>query len=623
MKTVYIVVGNRPQYIKAAIFLNSLKKKHIKYKLIDTNQHYDKNLSNNFFKELKIPKPVINLKIGSHLNSLAVSKIIEKLQINIKTKPDGILVFGDTNSTLAASLYGALNYIPVFHSEGGERLYRRNQLPEEINRCTADSLSSLIFTSSLKAKNNLIMEGIHQKKIIFTGDVIFDLYKKSKKIIIKKELFYLKKYNLKKNKYIFCTIHREENTNKVKFKDFFNTLKKTNKKFIISLHPRLKKILNKDYFKSKNIKFIDPSGYLETQCLIKGASKIISDSGGITRESFFSKKFFIVLLKHTWWSEAANLGWSVNCKIDNLKKLKSLILLNNKPKYHDTSEFGNGRSSILIDKGINFYFKKTKQSEIWNKITSYNLIPENTERKFSYSYYQDVIKLFREKNYRFIFFDDKNYNKNHNKIILRHDVNFDLNKALNLAKIEKSINIKSTYFFLLSNKNYNIFNHSNLKIIKKIESLGHKIGLHFDFDNYPNSTNDETLTFLKNEIKCINFLLNTKIKYLSIHRPSMFFLKNFKNKKKIFGLVNTYYKGFTTGKFKYLSDSNGSWREGDPISFFNNNKIKLSYQILTHPFWWNKYPKNQFEILKDFLVDKENEIVNNSKNNCKFFKKIL
>ncbi|MFP4522974.1 MAG: non-hydrolyzing UDP-N-acetylglucosamine 2-epimerase [Candidatus Woesearchaeota archaeon] len=290
------IIGARPQFIKAAVFSKVVKKYNdIEEVIIHTGQHYDKNMSQIFFDELDIPKPKYNLHIngGSHAQQTG-RMLIELEKIFLEEKPNFILVYGDTNSTLAGALAGSKIHIPIIHIEAGFRSHDK-EMPEEINRICTDHMSSLLFCPTKEAVNELKKEGITQG-VHFVGDIMYDAVKDFSNT----QTNILEKYSLEKEKYIYCTIHRAQNTDsKEKLQNIFDALVKSDEQIIIPLHPRTRKKLEEfklfSKYENKNILFLEPINYFESLELTKNAKKIVTDSGGVLREAYFLQKTCIVV----------------------------------------------------------------------------------------------------------------------------------------------------------------------------------------------------------------------------------------------------------------------------------------------------------------------------------------
>ena len=347
------VIGARPQFIKAATVSNKIRRNGNSEILVHTGQHYDNNMSDIFFEELGIPKPDYNLNIGSSNHGHQTGSMLIALEdIYLKEKPDMVLVYGDTNSTLAGALCASKLLIPVAHVEAGLRSFNM-AMPEEQNRILTDHISNLLFAPTQTAINNLSKENI-TKDVYNTGDVMYDainLFKKRAKEVSN----IIEKLDLSPNSYILSTIHRAENTNSVeRLTSIIKALSECGKKIILPLHPRTKKFISQYNLKiGDNIQIIDPVGYLETILLEENSKKIVTDSGGIQKEAYFLSKPCITMRDETEWIETVQNGWNTIVGSDSNKILDAIENFN--PTGTPASAFGNGDASSIITDIIEKY----------------------------------------------------------------------------------------------------------------------------------------------------------------------------------------------------------------------------------------------------------------------------
>ena len=351
------VVGARPQFIKAAVVSHVLRVNN-KEVLIHTGQHYDYNMSERFFEELDIPKPDYNLGISGGTHAEMTGKMMISLeQVLMKEKPDWLLLYGDTNSTLAGALAAAKLHIPVCHVEAGTRTHSMTN-PEEINRVCVDHVSSLLLASTRSSLEELKHEGI-EDNAIFVGDPMYDAFLKysnrlaidnvdivdfdSNVIPIPKEYYYL-------------TCHREENTkdDKTLF-EILCAMNSLNKPTIYPVHPRNKERVNRLRNENRfdNIIFSQPVGYLESLSLLLHSEKIVTDSGGLQREAFFAKKKCVTILDFVVWPETMIDGRNVLSK----PLFKDIVAkLDEKQTIHDSYDpFGDGHSSEKIVESLEHF----------------------------------------------------------------------------------------------------------------------------------------------------------------------------------------------------------------------------------------------------------------------------
>ena len=324
------VIGARPQFIKAATISRVLQDdyKDISEVIVHTGQHYDDNMSKIFFDDLEIPKPDYNLGIGgsSHAN-MTGEQLVAIEKILLEEKPNLVLVYGDTNSTLSGALSSVKLHIPVAHVEAGLRSFNR-KMPEEINRIVTDHTSDILFAPTEVAMNNLKNEGLEQNAFN-VGDVMYDaaiFY--SEKAIQGSNI--LNKEKLFKEEYILITIHRAENTDdKDKLEKIMKSLIELSsiKKLIFPIHPRTKKnIQNLSIYEKivEHIQLIDPVGYMDMVMLENNASVIVTDSGGVQKEAFFHKVPCVTVRNETEWTELVELEWNNIVTEENIPNLHAI-----------------------------------------------------------------------------------------------------------------------------------------------------------------------------------------------------------------------------------------------------------------------------------------------------------
>ncbi|MBK8877246.1 MAG: UDP-N-acetylglucosamine 2-epimerase (non-hydrolyzing) [Haliscomenobacter sp.] len=350
MKKILAVIGARPQFIKhAPIELAAKEFPDLHIISVHTGQHYDENMSKVFFRQLGLRVPDYQLEIGSHSHGKQTGRMMEQIEeIVIHLRPEAMLVYGDTNSTLAGALVASKLNVPVFHVEAGLRSYNR-KMPEEINRVLTDHVSSLLFIPTEQAGINLRKEGI-VSGVIKTGDIMYDLLQ----ISLEKGLVSDSTEHLP---YYYATIHRPYNTDDpgrlISILEAFNSLE-TPVKFPI--HPRTKNLLQAREVSLNlftKIQFLDPVGYFENINLINNSKGVITDSGGVQKEAYFLKKKCITLRSETEWTETLENGWN-HLMFDDLADLP--VFLNQSPGPYLENLYGNGKSRFQILQSIENYF---------------------------------------------------------------------------------------------------------------------------------------------------------------------------------------------------------------------------------------------------------------------------
>ena len=350
------IIGARPQFIKAATvsrairMFNQTHPTQIKEKLIHTGQHFDQNMSAVFFDELELQNPDYNLGIAGLSHGAMTGQMLESIETILKQEqPDIVLIYGDTNSTLAGALAACKMNIPVAHVEAGLRSFNM-KMPEEINRILSDKVSTLLFcpteTAVLNLKNEGVTKGVYQ-----VGDVMYDatLYYKEKAL----KSIDINKWNVKDKKYVLCTVHRAENTDNLdRLENIFEALQEIQKSYdiILPIHPRTEKII-KDHKKEywlDGLKVIAPLSYFEMMRLEISAKAILTDSGGIQKEAFFHQVQCITLRDETEWKETVEQGWNQITGADKKKILSSYSQLCQGKKLQGQTPYGNGDTAYKI-----------------------------------------------------------------------------------------------------------------------------------------------------------------------------------------------------------------------------------------------------------------------------------
>lgn len=346
-KKLISIVGARPQFVKMSAFQRAAGKDNtLEHFIVHTGQHYDKNMSDIFFEEMEIPKPDINLGIGGGSHGENTGRMIERLEkVFLEEQPNWVIVFGDTDSTLAAALAAAKCHIPVAHVEAGLRSFNK-KMPEEINRILTDHCSDLLFTPSNTAVKNLKNEGISEDLIIKTGDIMYDVtkYFQSK---LSRDKFGLKQWGLTPKEYTLATIHRAENTSsKEQLRKTLECLAQVPGKIVLPLHPRTRNALKKFQLQLPfNVHLIDPIGYRNMLCLEKHARLIVTDSGGVQKEAYFQQVPCITLREETEWLELVEAG--VNFVVGtNSHKMQEAVHQIQISSFDFSNElYGNGNSA--------------------------------------------------------------------------------------------------------------------------------------------------------------------------------------------------------------------------------------------------------------------------------------
>ena len=367
------IVGARPQFIKAATVSRAIAKHNettndtqstINEVIVHTGQHYDANMSDIFFKQMDIPKPDYHLGVGGGPHGQMTGRQLEKIEeVLLKEKPDWVLVYGDTNSTLAGALAASKLHVPVAHVEAGLRSFNR-RMPEEINRVLTDHVSSILFCPTETAVKNLIQEGFDVSKdqgpatsdhpIIFNvGDVMYDAALFYKGRAVKPAWF--DSIAIGVDEFVLCTIHRADNTDsKEKLTAIFNGLAGSGFSVVFPLHPRTREKLEQYQIEiGKNVHLVEPVGYLEMVWLEENCKLVTTDSGGVQKEAFFHGKPCVTLRDETEWVELVDLCWNRLALLDP-DYIADAIKIALRTKGKHGQPYGKGNAADNIVKLLNF-----------------------------------------------------------------------------------------------------------------------------------------------------------------------------------------------------------------------------------------------------------------------------
>jgi UDP-GlcNAc3NAcA epimerase len=304
------VVGARPQLIKAAALGRELRAHHQEV-LVHTGQHYDYAMSGIFFDGLEMPAPSINLGVGSGSHGAQTGAMLEKIeQVLLTEKPNWVVVYGDTNSTLAGALGAAKLHIPVAHVEAGLRSFNR-RMPEETNRVIADHLSELLFCPSDTSVKNLAAEGIRQN-VHLVGDIMLDILNWAKEEASAGAAAILQKLDLKEKGFLLATIHRSENTDDVsRLSGILSALNALEQTVVFPVHPRTYKVITaRNLPLAPHVRLIEPVGYLAMVRLVAAAKMVLTDSGGLQKEAYWLGVPCVTLRDETEWVETVDAGWN-------------------------------------------------------------------------------------------------------------------------------------------------------------------------------------------------------------------------------------------------------------------------------------------------------------------------
>lgn len=350
--TIATIVGARPQFIKAATVSRALKEIGLEEVLIHTGQHFDTNMSDIFFEEMSIPKPHYQLGISGLTHGAMTGEMLKRIEeIFLDRKPSAVLVYGDTNSTLAGALAAAKLHIPIAHVEAGLRSFNM-KMPEEINRVLTDRVSKWLFCPTETAIKNLNKEGFGASSYVIAnvGDVMFDA-----------TLFYKQQARwpsqvpttLKQAPFLLCTLHRQESTDDLEiFKGLIGALQDIAETMPVvwPVHPRAQKLLERENIAPKHLIMIPPVGYMEMLALLDACALVATDSGGLQKEAYFFGKHCLVLRTETEWVELTDLGYNSICGVARSEVLKRFHAAKSLGTRDSSSNmiYGDGKSAYKI-----------------------------------------------------------------------------------------------------------------------------------------------------------------------------------------------------------------------------------------------------------------------------------
>ncbi len=351
MPKILTIVGARPQFVKAAALSRQFINHNIEEVLVHTGQHFDENMAEIFFKQMDIPEPKYNLGINSLSHGAMTGRMLEEIEkVLLIEKPDVVVVFGDTNSTLAGALAASKLHIPVAHVEAGLRSFNM-KMPEEINRILTDRISSVLFCPTQTAVDNLVKEGFDnfENSVENIGDVMYDVALYYSQFSAERSTL-LPEISESKKPVVLTTLHRQENTDDLsRLTAIIDALNLLSDRFniVLPIHPRTKNILAKENI-TLNFLPIEPVGYFDMIELLKKCAFVISDSGGLQKESFFFEKQCLIIRDETEWTELVELGYNylVGASTDRILERANQVL-NHKVDF-SLKPYGNGDAADKI-----------------------------------------------------------------------------------------------------------------------------------------------------------------------------------------------------------------------------------------------------------------------------------
>jgi UDP-GlcNAc3NAcA epimerase len=351
MPKILTIVGARPQFVKAAALSRALIKSGIEEILVHTGQHFDENMAEIFFRQMDIPQPKYNLGINSLSHGAMTGRMLEEIEkVLLTEKPSVVVVFGDTNSTLAGALAASKLHIPVAHIEAGLRSFNM-KMPEEINRILTDRISNFLFCPNENAVSNLEREGFQNFdcEVINCGDVMYDVAMYYSQTSAQHSKI-INDLQLEDGKFLLTTLHRQENTDNPEILDsLINALNELSSRYkvVLPIHPRTRKIIE-DRGIRLNFNPIDPVGYFDMIELLKHCAFVISDSGGLQKEAFFFEKHCLVIRNETEWTELVEMGYNFLTGTNSAKILETVDIIDGYSVQFDKKPYGEGNAAEKI-----------------------------------------------------------------------------------------------------------------------------------------------------------------------------------------------------------------------------------------------------------------------------------
>lgn len=481
MARLVTVLGNRPQFIKAAIVGRRWRERwpngELSEYLVHTGQHYDPMLSDVFFDQLGIAAPDVNLQVGSGPILDQIGVMLPMLRkVFEEQKPDAVMVYGDTNSTVAAALAAAHLHIPLVHVEAGERNYRRLLAPEEVNRVVTDELAWLCLTSTEKATEYLLREGYARERVVRVGDPMFDLFCWAKPLVDAHATVTPEALGLPKDGYVLATIHRNENTaSSERLISVLDALDQAALPAVLPVHPRVRNLLaTLGWTPRKSLKLIDPVGYFDMLALLRDCAVCVTDSGGLSREAFFSGKPSVVPLPNSGWNEIVEAGWLL------VEPEAGRLLIDAIETFRPTTPlpqglFGDGMAAVHIGETILGVLAARGEEGAWHPLGAFDQIPQPVDRSArSYARFAETLQALGHAGRRFVTLGALDGD---GAIALRHDVEWSLEDALALAEREADLGVRATYFIRADGMAFNPWTPASRALIAKIASLGHEVGV--------------------------------------------------------------------------------------------------------------------------------------------------
>lgn len=564
--------------------------------------------------------PLLMERLGAHVPSLHLgilassptqflARLIEGIEKAIRDQaPDAVMTYADTPATLATAIVSAQHDIPLVHVEAGERVFRRRQIPEEVQRVLTDHASWLCLTSTQRSAMYLRREGMAPNRVHFVGDPTYDVFQFVTENLDRYCSLTPRQLDLDRGEYHLATLHSPRNTaDPVAFLRLLKALDRAERPVVLTVHPRVRGLLEAAHWTPKlSLRLVPQLGLFDFLRLLVDCRNVVTDSGRVTREAFFALKPSIVPLEDVWWPEIAEAGWSVQTGDDAdalLQKMASYVPPNPPPK----GIFGDGSSAVRIVAEVERLLAVRDESEgPFHLHGAFEQLPKATASSFTYRNYRRMLQSFLDAGYQFQrFAETEPENEGNPPVVLRHDIDLDLGKALKMAEVEAELGVQATYFVLVRTEHYNIFSADQSELVRRIVALGHDLALHFDCAAYPEPDSAATLAAAcSRECKLLEGWFNHAVTVVSFHRPSAIVLTG--DPALSAPRPHTYMPRFTRA-MRYCSDSRGRWQSDYPIDT-EAFRSRRPMHILVHPIWWDERPVSPYECLLQYVDEKHRSL---------------
>lgn len=564
--------------------------------------------------------PLLMERLGAHVPSAHLgiiassptrflARLIEGVEEAIRTAaPDAVMTYADTPATLATAIASAQLDIPLVHVEAGERVFRRRQIPEEVQRVLTDHASWLCLTSTQRSAMYLRREGMAPNRVRFVGDPTYDLFRFVTENLDRYCSLTLGQLDLEPGEYHLATIHSPRNTaDPAVFLRLLETLDRADRPVVMTVNPLVRALLDSArWTPNGQLRLVPQLGLFDFLRLLLDCRNVVTDSGRVTREAFFALKPCIVPLEDVWWPEIAEAGWAVQTGDDAdalLQQMASYVPPNPAPE----GLFGDGSSAELIVAEVERLLDVREDSEgPFHLHGAFEQLPKATASSFTYRNYRTMLQSFLDAGYQFRRFSEVGPEASDSPVVLlRHDIDLDLRKALSMAEVEAAMGVQATYFVLLRTEHYNIFSPDQSELVRRIIALGHDLALHFDCAAYPDPDSAAALAAAcSRESQLLEEWFEHPVTIVSYHRPSALVLTG--DPALSAPRPHTYMPRFTRA-MRYCSDSRGRWQSDHPLET-DAFRARQHMHILVHPIWWDERPVSPYECLLQYVDEKHRSL---------------